>query len=601
MEKVTLTIDNIKVEVPKDYTILEAAKSIGVDIPTLCFLKDINEVGACRVCLVEVEGAKSLQASCVHPVTNGMVVRTNTEKLRDARKSTVELILSNHNRECLTCFRNKNCELQSLAEELNVSEIPFEGEKIATVVDDKSHSIVRDASKCILCGRCVNVCKEQQQVGILDFTNRGYYTEVAPAFGRSMDDTPCIYCGQCIVNCPVGALKEKEDIDRVWEAIENPEVHVVVQTAPAVRAALGEEFGYPIGTRVTGKMVAALKRLGFDKVFDTDFAADLTIMEEGHELLGRIQEGGVLPMITSCSPGWIRFCEFNYPEFIPNLSSCKSPQNMMGAIIKSYYAEKQNIDPKKIFVVSVMPCTSKKTEAARPELEVEGIRDVDAVLTTRELAKMIKEARINFAKLEDAEYDPTLGMYTGAGVIFGATGGVMEAALRTVADVLEEKDLKDIEYTVVRGVDEGIKEAEVVLGGNTIRVAVAHGTAMAKELLDMVKAGEKDYHFIEIMGCSGGCVTGGGQPHVPARVKMDVDIRVERAKALYEEDTVRELRKSHENPLIKKLYEEYLGKPNSHKAHELLHTTYAAKEKYGVIKEVEVLAVEEAAASKENK
>ena len=598
MEKVTLTIDNIQVEVPKDYTILEAAKSIGVDIPTLCFLKDINEVGACRVCLVEVEGARSLQASCVHPVANGMVIKTNTEKVRDARKSTVELILSNHNRECLTCNRNKNCELQSLADELNIREIPFEGEIIETVVDNKSHSIVRDPSKCILCGRCVNVCKEYQKVGILEFTNRGYYTEVAPAFGRSMNDTPCIYCGQCIVNCPVGALKEKEDIDKVWEAIEDPEVHVVVQTAPAVRAALGEEFGYPIGTRVTGKMVAALKRLGFDKVFDTDFAADLTIMEEGHELLGRIQNGGVLPMITSCSPGWIRFCEFNYPEFIPNLSSCKSPQNMMGAIIKSYYAEKENIDPKKIFVVSVMPCTSKKTEASRPELSVDGIQDIDAVLTTRELAKMIKEARINFQKLEDAEYDPTLGMYTGAGVIFGATGGVMEAALRTVADVLEEKDLEDIEYNVVRGVDEGIKEAEVVLGGNTIKVAVAHGTAMAKELLDMVKAGEKDYHFIEIMGCSGGCVTGGGQPHVSARVKMDVDIRVERAKALYEEDESRELRKSHKNPLIQKLYDEYLGKPNSDKAHELLHTTYVAREKYGEVEETVDLAVGEAAASK---
>ncbi|NLM04283.1 MAG: 4Fe-4S binding protein [Clostridiales bacterium] len=599
MEKVTLTIDNMKVEVPKDYTVLEAAKSVGIDIPTLCFLKDINEVGACRICLVEIEGNRNLQTSCVYPVSEGMVVKTNTEKVRDARKSTLELILSNHNRECLTCNRNRNCELQTLSEELNVTDIPFQGELLETVVDNKSHSIVRDPSKCILCGRCVSVCKNQQKVGILDFTNRGYYTQVGPAFEKTMDETPCIYCGQCIVSCPVGALREKEDIDRVWEALEDPELHVIVQTAPAVRAALGEEFGYPIGTRVTGKMVAALKRLGFDKVFDTDFAADLTIMEEGHELLDRIQNGGVLPMITSCSPGWIRFCEFNYPEFIPNLSTCKSPQHMMGAIIKSYYAEKQNIDPEKIFVVSVMPCVSKKTEASREELEVKGIRDVDAVITTRELAKMIKEARINFDKLEDAEYDPTLGMYTGAGVIFGATGGVMEAALRTVADVLEEDDLEEIEYTAVRGVDGGIKEAEVVLGGNTIRVAVAHGTGMAKELLDMVKAGEKEYHFIEIMGCSGGCVTGGGQPHVPAKVKMDMDVRIERAKALYEEDELSRLRKSHENTLVHKLYEEYLGKPNSHKAHELLHTSYVAREKYGPIREEVAMAMAEAATSKD--
>ncbi|MCC5912384.1 MAG: iron hydrogenase small subunit [Clostridiaceae bacterium] len=599
MEKVTLTIDNLKVEVPKGYTILEAAKTIGTDIPTLCFLKDTNEVGACRVCLVEIEGARALQASCVHPVAEGMVIKTNTKKLRDARKATVELILSNHNRECLTCFRNKNCELQSLAEELNISEIPFEGEKIETIVDAKSDSIVRDASKCILCGRCVNVCKDVQKIGILDFTNRGYHTEVSPAFNMSMDESPCIYCGQCITNCPVAALREKEDIERVWDAIEDPEVHVVVQTAPAVRAALGEEFGLPIGTRVTGKMVASLKRLGFDRVFDTNFAADLTIMEEGHELLHRIQEGGTLPMITSCSPGWVRFAEFYYPEFIPNLSSCKSPHQMMGAIVKSYYAEKANIDPKKIFMVSIMPCTSKKTEAARPELGVDGLKDVDAVLTTRELAKMIKQARIEFMKLEDAEFDPALGEYTGAGVIFGATGGVMEAAIRTVADVLEGKDLQEIEYASVRGI-EGIKEAEVTLGGNTIKIAVVHGTAMAAKVLDMIKAGEKEYHFIEIMGCSGGCVTGGGQPHVPARVKMDCDIRIERAKALYEEDTVKEYRKSHQNPLIKKLYDEYLEKPNSHKAHKLLHTHYEAREAYAVKSQEMIEGCQQAAATKDH-
>ncbi len=584
MEKVTLTIDNIKVEVPKSYTILEAARTVGIDIPTLCFLKDINEVGACRVCLVEVQGARGLQASCVHPVSDGMVIKTNNKKVRDARKATVELILSNHNRECLTCTRNKNCELQSLSESLNITEIPFDGVQVETVVDDKSHSIVRDSSKCILCGRCVNVCKNVQGIGILEFTNRGFNTEVAPAFNWSMADSPCIYCGQCIAACPVAALKEKEDVERVWEAIEDPNIHVVVQTAPAVRAALGEEFGLPIGTRVTGKMVASLKRLGFDKVYDTNFAADLTILEEGHELLGRIQNGGKLPMITSCSPGWIRYCEFNYPEFLENLSTCKSPHQMMGAIIKSYYAKNNNIDPKNIFVVSIMPCTSKKTESARPEMKGTGYRDVDAVLTTRELAKMIKQARIEFLKLKDDKFDQDLlGEYTGAGVIFGATGGVMEAALRTVAEVLEGKSLDNIEYGVVRGV-EGIKEAELTLGGMQVRVAVAHGTANAKKVLEMVKSGEKDYHFIEVMGCSGGCVTGGGQPQVSSKDKMDFDVRIERAKALYEEDTVLETRKSHENTMIKKLYDEFLGKPNSHKSHDLLHTHYVAREQFPTAK-----------------
>ena len=599
MERVTLTIDNIKVEVPKEYTILEAAKTVGIDIPTLCYMKSVNEVGACRVCLVELQGARGLQASCVHPVSEGMVIKTTTKKVRDARKATVELILSNHNRECLTCYRNKNCELQSLAEELNISEIPFEGAKHSGEIDDLSHSIVRDPSKCILCGRCVNVCRDVQKIGILDFTNRGFKTEVSPAFNKSMDEAPCIYCGQCIVACPVAALKEKEDIERVWEAIEDPSVHVVVQTAPAVRAALGEEFGLPIGTRVTGKMVSSLKRLGFDKVYDTNFGADLTIMEEGHELLGRIQNGGKLPMITSCSPGWVRFCEFNYPEFLDNLSSCKSPHQMVGALVKSYYAEKKNIDPKKIFTVSIMPCTSKKTESSRSEMNVEGLRDVDAVLTTRELAKMIKQARINFNALGDEKFDQDLmGEYTGAGVIFGATGGVMEAALRTVADVLEGQDLQNIEYNAVRGL-EGIKEAEVTLGGKNIKIAVAHGTAMAAKLLDMIKAGEKEYHFIEIMGCSGGCVTGGGQPQVSSKVLMDCDVRLERAKALYEEDTVMELRKSHKNEMVQNLYAEFLGKPNSHKAHELLHTHYVAREKYGSKTEAVHCAHHDAAATKE--
>jgi len=596
MEKVTLTIDHIEVEVPKDYTILQAAKTVGVDIPTLCYLKDTNEIGACRVCLVEVEGARSLQASCVQPVAEGLVIKTNTKKLRSARKSTVELILSNHNRECLTCFRNKSCELQSLAEELNITEIAFEGEKTETTIDQLSSTLVRDSSKCILCGRCVSVCKDVQKTGILEFTNRGFETQVSPAFNKSMDETPCIHCGQCVAVCPVAALKEKEDLEQVWDAIEDPDVHVVVQTAPAVRAALGEEFGLPIGSRVTGKMVAAIKRLGVDQVFDTNFGADLTIMEEGHELLSRLKSNQNLPMITSCSPGWVRYCEFNYPEFLDNLSTCKSPHQMLGAVIKTYYAEKQQIDPKKIFVVSIMPCTAKKSESARPELSVNGLRDVDAVLTTRELAKMIKQARVEFTKLPDVDFDPALGEYTGAGAIFGATGGVMEAALRTLADTLSGEELEAIEYHDIRGT-KGIKEADVQLGGQTVKIAVAHGTAMAAKLLEMVKSGEKEYHFIEMMGCSGGCVSGGGQPHVPARVKMDMDIRVERAKALYQEDTVKALRKSYENPLIIKLYKEFLGKPGGHKSHDILHTYYTAREKFPVetVKETVVLPVKESA------
>ncbi|WP_053956264.1 NADH-dependent [FeFe] hydrogenase, group A6 [Inediibacterium massiliense] len=593
MEKVNLTIDNIKVQVPKDYTILQAAKECGIDIPTLCFLKGINEVGACRVCLVEIEGAKALQASCVYPVSEGMVIKTNSKKVREARKSNVELILSNHNRECLTCVRNKNCELQALAEELGIREIPFEGEKPKSVIDDTSFSIVRDPSKCILCGRCVSTCKKVQNIGILDFVNRGFKTEVAPAFEKSMADSPCVYCGQCIVSCPVGALTEKDDTQKVWDALDNPNLHVVVQTAPAVRAALGEEFGLPIGTRVTGKMVAALKRLGFDKVYDTNFGADLTIMEEGYELLDRIQNGGVLPMITSCSPGWVRYCEYYYPEFIQNLSSCKSPHQMMGAIIKSYYAKNKNIDPSKIFVVSIMPCTSKKTESKRPEMQVDKLRDVDAVLTTRELGRMIKQSRIKFLELEDEKFDQDLlGEYTGAGVIFGATGGVMEAALRTVSDVLEGKTIEKVEYKEIRGIKE-IKEAALTIGGKDIKIAVVHGTGAASKLLDLVKSGEKQYDFIEIMGCSGGCVCGGGQPHVSAKTLMEVDVRVERAKALYEEDEILQYRKSHENPQIKKLYEEFLEKPNSHKAHELLHTHYNRKEKFP--KDVEECCCEETA------
>ncbi|MCL2853917.1 MAG: NADH-dependent [FeFe] hydrogenase, group A6 [Defluviitaleaceae bacterium] len=579
--KVNLMIDNIKVEAVEGDTILQAAKSVGVEIPTLCFLKDMNEVGACRVCLVEVEGARSLLAACVQQVSEGMVVHTKTQKVRDARKSTVELILSNHNRECLTCERNRKCELQYIAEGLGISEIYFDGEKTAGgIYDDASPSVVRDQTKCILCGRCINVCNKQQNVGILDFQGRGINAKVGPTGNRSLTKVPCLYCGQCINVCPVGALKEKEDIDRLWKAIEDPTLHVIVQTAPAVRTALGEEFNMPIGTRVTGKMVTALRRLGFNKVYDTNFAADLTIMEEGHELLGRIKNNGVLPMLTSCSPGWVRFLEFNYPELIPHLSTAKSPHMMMGALLKTYYSKQHCIDPASIFVVSVMPCTAKKAEAARPEMEVAGLRDVDCVITTRELAKMIKQARINFATLPDNDFDKDLmGEYTGAGAIFGTTGGVMEAAIRTVADVLSGEDLKEFEYNAVRGTAE-IKESNVNVAGTTIKIAVAHSTGAATVLLEKIKRGEADYHFIEVMCCSGGCVNGGGQPRVANKDRLSLDIRKERTKAIYQEDESRLFRKSHKNPDIKKLYSDFLESPNSHIAHELLHTTYHKMDKY---------------------
>ncbi|MGI6141051.1 MAG: [FeFe] hydrogenase, group A, partial [Caldicoprobacterales bacterium] len=457
MEMVRLTIDGVQVKVPKGTTVLEAARSANIQIPTLCYLKGINEIGACRMCLVEVKGARNLQASCVYPAADGMEVRTNSPAVREARRINLELILSNHDRKCLTCVRSENCELQALSKQLGVDDIRFDGEKIDYAVDEFSPSIVRDPNKCILCRRCVAACREIQGIGAIGATERGFRTIVEPIFGKNISEVNCINCGQCIEACPVGALREKDDTDRVWDAINNPDLHVVVQTAPAVRVALGEEFGMPIGTRVTGKMVAALRRLGFDRVFDTDFAADLTIMEEGTELLGRLKNGGKLPLITSCSPGWIKYCEHNYPEFLDNLSTCKSPHEMMGAVVKSYYAEKNNIDPANIFVVSIMPCTAKKFEAARPELSATGYPDVDVVLTTRELAKMIKQAGIDFVKLADEDFDPTLGDSTGAGVIFGATGGVMEAALRTVSEIVTGKPLDNLEIHAVRGL-EGVKE-----------------------------------------------------------------------------------------------------------------------------------------------
>ena len=579
MEMVNITIDTRKIQVPSSYTVLEAARFANIAIPTLCFLKDINEIGACRMCVVEVKGARSLQAACVYPVSEGLEIYTQTPTVREARKVTLELILSNHDKKCLTCVRSRNCELQKLTEDLNIKDVRFEGESIRHPLDNYSPSIVRDPNKCVLCRRCVNMCKNIQTVAVIDTNERGFNTIVGSAFNETLNEVPCINCGQCIAVCPVGALREKDDTDKVWAALENKDLHVVVQTAPAVRVALGEEFGMPIGTRVTSNMIASLRRLGFAKIFDTDTAADLTIMEEGTELLNRIKNGGKLPLITSCSPGWIKFCEHNYPEFLDNLSSCKSPHEMFGAVLKSYYAEKMGIDPAKIFVVSIMPCTAKKFEAQRPELSANGYPDVDVVLTTRELARMIREAGIDFTELPERHFDDPMGEATGAAVIFGATGGVMEAALRTVAELLEGKSLDNFEYTAVRGV-EGIKEATVEAGGMKIKAAVAHGTGNARKLLERIKKGEAEYHFVEVMACPGGCVNGGGQPIQPSQVRSWIDLRAERAKAIYDEDKSLPIRKSHENTKMMKLYEEYFEHPGSHKAHELLHTHYMKRENY---------------------
>ncbi len=576
---IALTIDGVSVEVPAGTNVLEAARKAGVHIPTLCYLKDINEIGACRMCVVDT-GARSLQAACVLPAANGMVVKTNTPAIRKYRKTLLELVLSAHDKKCLSCIRSQNCELQKLCRELGVEDgDAFKGVQNEYAIDDVSPSIVRDNNKCILCRRCVAVCQKVQKVGVIGPVMRGFKTAIESPWGLKLNDMACINCGQCITACPVGALHEKDDTAKVWAALQDPTKHVVVQPAPAVRAALGEEFGIPMGTSVTGKMVSALKRLGFDKVFDTDFAADLTIMEEANELVERVTTGGVLPMITSCSPGWIKFCETYYPDFIPNLSSCKSPHEMLGAMAKSYYPEKAGIDPKDIVVVSVMPCTAKKFEAARPELGHDGLADVDIVITTRELARMIKEAGINFNALPDGEFDSLMGESTGAGVIFGATGGVMEAALRTAYETITGETLDKVDFEAVRGT-QGIKEATVKVGDLDVNVAVCSSTSKAAEVLDSVRKGEKKYTFIEVMACPGGCVNGGGQPIVDADTRATVDVRAVRAKALYGEDAGKTFRKSHENPEIKQIYADYLGKPGSHKAHELLHTTYVKREKY---------------------
>ena len=574
MNLLNVTIDGIKVQVPEGTSVLDAAKLANVDIPTLCYLKDINEIGACRMCLVDV-GGRALQAACVYPCSEGLKVITNSPKIRDIRKATLELILSHHDRSCLTCIRNQNCELQALAEKLNVRDIPFDGVPKGLPIDEISKSIVRDSNKCVLCRRCTSICNNIQTVGAINVMERGYETVVSTTDHRSIADVNCVNCGQCINVCPVGALHEKDNTQAVWDAIKDPDKYVVIQTAPSVRAGIGEEFGYPIGTPVTGKMVGAIKKMGFDKVFDTDTAADLTIMEEGTELLTRIKTGGKLPLITSCSPGWIKFCEHEFPEFLDNLSTCKSPQQMFGALIKSYYAEKNNIDPSKIFVVAVMPCTAKKFESDREEM----FNDVDVSITSRELARMIREAGIDFRSVEEAQFDNPLGEATGAGVIFGATGGVMEAALRTVYYILEGKRINEEALMPIRGT-EGIKEATLKIAGMDVNVCAASGLGNARKVLNMVKSGEKNYHFIEIMACPGGCVNGGGQPIVPASIRNKIDIRAERAKALYSEDKRATYRNSDENVFVQTFYKEYAKEPGSHIAHELLHTHYQKREKH---------------------
>ncbi len=585
MDMVNVIIDGLSYSVPKGATILEACKSLGIEIPTLCYMKEINEIGACRMCVCEVKGARSLVAACVYPIDrDGMEISTHSPEVLKSRRMTLELLLSNHDKKCLSCTRSGNCEFQKLCRDYGVEdEHKYDGENPQYEIDESMPHLIRDNNKCVLCRRCVAVCDKNQDVAVIGTNERGFISHIGQAFELKLGEVSCIGCGQCTAVCPTGALTERDDTAKVWAALADPTKHVVVHAAPSIRVTLGECFGMPIGSIVTGKMVTALRRLGFDKVFDTNFAADLTIMEEATELLERVNNGGKLPMITSCSPGWIKYCEHYYPDMLDNLSSCKSPQQMMGAVIKTYYADKMGIDPKDIFVVSIMPCTAKKIEIGRDDQAAAGVPDTDVSLTTRELARMIDRAGLNFVDLPDGEFDSPMGLGTGAGTIFGATGGVMEAALRTAVATLTGKNPEKLEFEDVRGTD-GIKEASYNVNGLDVKVAVCSGTANAKKVLDMVKSGEKDYTFIEIMGCPGGCVNGGGQPIQPATVRNFVDLKALRAKALYEDDKALPVRLSHENEDVKTLYKEYFEKPGSHKAHEALHTSYVARKMLNIEK-----------------
>lgn len=576
---INLTIDGRNIEVPEGTTILQAAAKLGIDIPTLCYLKQINEIGDCRMCLVEVEGKRGFATSCIQKVEEGMVVHTKTPEVLEARKTMLDLILSNHHQDCDNCVRKENCELQDLIKQFDKEKTVYEGTKNTYEIDDKSPSIVRDPNKCILCRRCVSMCNKVQKIGAIGVTERGFNSCVSTAGHNSLNDVNCTFCGQCIEVCPTGALREKDSTQIVWDKINDKNTYVIVQTAPSVRVALGEEFGMPIGTNVEGKMVNALKQMGFDKVFDTNTGADFTIVEEGTEFIKRLQNNDNLPMITSCCPGWVKYIEMNYPENIGHLSSCKSPHEMFGALLKTYYAKKEEIDPSKMFVVSVMPCIAKKYERQREEMK----QDVDAVITTRELARMIKQAKIDFVNLEDAKFDDPMGEATGAAAIFGVTGGVMEAALRSVSEIVTGKPLDKIAFEQVRG-ESGIKRAEIEIGDKKVKVAVAHGLANAQTIMEEIKSGKADYQFVEIMACPGGCITGGGQPIKNAKIQEDVDVHKKRAEAMYSIDEKSVIRKSHENPVLKQIYKEFLGEPNGELAHKLLHTYYSKKDKYRFVK-----------------
>ena len=580
MKMINLKINDLPVTVPEGTTILEAARKLAIDIPTLCFLKEINEIGACRICVVEVKGAKSLVAACVYPVSEGMEVVTNSQRVIDARRTTLELILSTHNKRCLSCVRSGSCELQKLCSDYGVeNENRFLGENPVYPIDHSAVHMYRDNSKCVLCRRCVAACAKWQGIGVIGPNERGFSTHIGSAFGVGLGDTACVSCGQCIVVCPTGALSEHDHTQKVWDAIADPSKYVIVQPAPSIRATLGEAFGLPVGTDVTGKLAAALRRLGFDKVFDTDLAADMTIVEEAHEFVERVTKGGVLPMVTSCSPGWVKFCEHYFPDQLPHLSTCKSPMQMFGATAKTWYAQKLGLDPKDVVVVAVMPCTAKKFEVGRDDQDAAGVPDVDIAITTRELARMIHRAGIKFEMLPDEDFDDPMGESTGAGVIFGATGGVMEAALRTAAEWVGGKPLEAVEFKEVRGT-QGIKEASYQVGELTVKVAVVSGLANAREVMNQVRAGTAGYQFIEIMACPGGCVNGGGQPVQPASVRNFEDLKGKRAAVLYNADAGKPLRKSHENPSLLKIYEEFFGGFGSHKAHEVLHTSYVERDHF---------------------